>query len=216
MFPVVRDVIENMLNGAKKIISSAYCWAARRVAASAFIGVVLMGVAVSPATASSFSGLYIGPKLAGGLVEIFNDDGDGQPVFIGPKRPPSVKRVLAEVCSARGYGEDCAKALLGMTWKESNLIGSAVGDGGRAVGYYQIHYRLHGISKECARDLRCSADWTLSYMEQNGYPKYPKYAIQCHNGCNAGNGYAASALRHGDRLWKEDGADDVQKVAVKN
>src|SRR5688572_8261624 len=121
----------------------------------------------------------------------------------GPAIPPTVQEVLLSVCEARGYGEDCAKALLGMMWKESRNVGSAIGDGGRARGYFQIHYRLHKISLDCAQDLRCSAEWSLKYMERNGYPRYPSYAIQCHNGCNIRNGYAASALRHARRLWKE-------------
>ncbi|MFH2062977.1 MAG: hypothetical protein ABIJ46_02370 [bacterium] len=113
----------------------------------------------------------------------------------------TVQGVLLDVCETRGYGEDCARTMLGMLWKESLNDSGAIGDGGRARGYFQIHYRMHGIPVSCAEDLRCSANWTLSYLEQNGYPRYAEYAVQCHNGCNAGNGYAASALRWGDRKW---------------
>lgn len=119
-------------------------------------------------------------------------------------RELSVQETLLRLCERRGYDASCAKALLGMMWKESLYDGSAIGDRGKARGYFQIHYRLHGISIECAEDLVCSADWTLDYLEQNGYPRWRSYAIQCHNGCNAGNGYAASALRHGNRMWYYD------------
>lgn len=127
-----------------------------------------------------------------------------EPQVYSVERPPTLQSAFLEICRDRGYGEDCAKTLLGMAWKETNFVGNAVGDGGRAFGYFQIHYRLHGITKECARDLRCAADWTISYLEQNGYPEYKKVAIQCHNGCGVANGYAASVIRHGDRLWGHD------------
>ncbi|OGM00406.1 hypothetical protein A2480_04100 [Candidatus Uhrbacteria bacterium RIFOXYC2_FULL_47_19] len=113
----------------------------------------------------------------------------------------TVQGVLLDVCESRGYGEDCARTLLGMLWKESLNDAKAIGDSGRARGYFQIHYRLHGIPVGCAEDLHCSSNWTLSYLEQNGYPRYVTYAVQCHNGCNINNGYAASALRWGDRKW---------------
>jgi hypothetical protein len=119
------------------------------------------------------------------------------------EEPPTVQDVLLRVCTERGYGQDCAKHLLGMLWKESNNIATAVGDRGKARGYFQIHYRLHKVSVECAEDLECSAGWTLDYLERNHYPKYVAYAVQCHNGCDIDNGYAASALRHGRRLWTQ-------------
>jgi hypothetical protein len=115
--------------------------------------------------------------------------------------PVIVQDVLLEVCRARGYDVACAKTLLGMLWKESLGVSKAVGDRGKARGWYQIWVKLHKISLECAEDLRCSSDWTISYLESNSYPRYVAYAVQCHNGCNAGNGYAASTRRHGERLW---------------
>ena len=113
----------------------------------------------------------------------------------------TVQDVLLKVCLERGYRQECAQHLLGMLWKESNNIATAVGDHGKARGYFQIWVKLHKISVDCAEDLECSANWTLSYMERNSYPRYAAYAIQCHNGCNIDNGYAASAIRHGKRLW---------------
>lgn len=115
----------------------------------------------------------------------------------------TVQEVLLEVCEERGYGEECARHLLGMLWKESNNIPTAIGDGGRARGYFQIHYRLHKITTTCAEDLECSANWTIDYLEQNGYPKNVRWSVQCHNGCGIWNGYVESALRHGKRLWSK-------------
>ncbi len=112
-----------------------------------------------------------------------------------------IKSVLTRVCTDRGYGEPCVKTLLGIAWKESRNNSNAIGDGGRARGYFQIHYKMHGVSLACAQDLRCSAEWTLDYLEKNGYAKYPKYAIQCHNSCNGTNGYANGVLWHGKRIW---------------
>jgi hypothetical protein len=126
----------------------------------------------------------------------------------------TVQGVLLDVCEERGYGEACAKHLLGMLWKETVGDGKAIGDQGRARGWFQIHYKLHAISIDCAEDLRCSANWTIDYLESNSYPTHVAYAIQCHNGCNAGNGYAASALRHGERLWSEPMFLDGHKVVA--
>jgi hypothetical protein len=136
-------------------------------------------------------------------------------VVHGPDEPLAMRDVLLEVCRERGYGEACARHLLGMMWKESLFDHDAVGDQGRALGYFQIHYRLHRVAPECATDARCSAHWTIDYLESNGYPKHVSYAVQCHNGCNAGNGYAASALRWGDRKWAEADARAAAIAAAK-
>ncbi len=114
---------------------------------------------------------------------------------------PTVQDVLLDVCTTRGYGEACAKHLLGMLWNESTNVYNAVGDRGKASGYFQIWTKLHKITVACAEDLVCSANWTLNYLERNKYKKYPTYAIQCHNGCNINNGYAAKALRNGNKFW---------------
>lgn len=128
----------------------------------------------------------------------------------------TVQTVLLEVCEDRGYGEECAKDLLGMLWKESNNVATAVGDQGRARGYFQIWIHLHKISLNCAEDLECSSNWTIDYLESNSYPKYARYAIQCHNGCNIDNGYEASTRRHGRRLWNQPlPLKDDARVALK-
>ena len=116
---------------------------------------------------------------------------------------PTVQAVLLDVCKTNGYGEDCAKTLLGMLWNESSNRSSVIGDSGQARGYFQIHYRLHKISIACAEDLVCSAQWSLNYLERNSYPKYVNYAIQCHNSCNVNNGYAAKAVRNAKLMWNK-------------
>jgi len=115
----------------------------------------------------------------------------------------TVQDVLLSVCQEYGYDEACAKTLLGMLWNESTNVSTAIGDGGKARGYFQIWVKLHKISVACAEDLVCSAEWSLNYLEAHQYPKYPKYAIQCHNSCGAKNGYAAKAIRNGKRLWDQ-------------
>lgn len=114
---------------------------------------------------------------------------------------PTVQEVLLNVCELRGYSESCAKTLLGMLWNESSNRSTVIGDSGKARGYFQIHYKLHKISVACAEDLVCSANWSLTYLESNGYPRYVNYAVQCHNSCGVNNGYAAKAARHSKLLW---------------
>ncbi|MEY4744607.1 MAG: hypothetical protein RL272_552 [Candidatus Parcubacteria bacterium] len=166
--------------------------------ASAFLTLILV---IQPVrvSAESVTGLDITPTLTA-TGEVLKA---AETAVQGPPEPPTVQEVLLGVCREGGYDEDCAKTLLGIMWKESRNDAGAIGDGGRARGYFQIHYRLHRISLSCAEDLRCSAAWTLKYMESNGYPKYPNYAIQCHNGCGIKNGYAASVLRNARRLWSD-------------
>ena len=128
-------------------------------------------------------------------------------VVFGPEVPevlpdPTFQDVLLSVCVEKGYGEDCAMTLLGMLWNESTNVSTAIGDYGAARGYFQIHYKLHKISIACAEELVCSATWSLNYLEQNSYPRYVSYAVQCHNSCNFPNGYAARAIRNGKRLWE--------------
>ncbi len=91
------------------------------------------------------------------------------------------------VCKAKGYGDGCVRDLKaikrvesGVSWNVSTLIG----DHGLAIGAYQIHFRLHGITREQAGDLKYAATWTLNHLEANGYKKggeWRKYAIGSHN-----------------------------------
>lgn len=163
-------------------------------------GLLALALVIQPTsvTAKTVSGTDIGQEITvsdDNPLEAWGADP------IGPFQPPTAQEILTEVCKERGYGEECAKTLLGMMWKESQNVATAVGDRGLALGYFQIHYRMHRVTKSCATDLRCSANWSLSYMERNGYPKYALHAVQCHNGCGVKNGYAASAIRKGKQKW---------------
>ncbi|MCK9361298.1 hypothetical protein M0Q28_03640 [Patescibacteria group bacterium] len=120
-----------------------------------------------------------------------------------PVIEPTVQEVLLNVCEANGYGVDCAKTLLGMLWTESSNQSTVIGDNGKARGYFQIHYKLHKITSACAEDLVCAANWTINYLERNSYPKYVNYAIQCHNGCNANNGYVNKVQRYAKQFWNQ-------------
>lgn len=137
--------------------------------------------------------LAIGPNVA--LAQTVNETSDvslltiAAEQMLGPEKPMTVQETLLAVCRERGYGEECAKTLTGMASVESDFKGNAIGDRGRARGWFQIWYKLHNISLACAEDLRCSANWTIDYLEGNGYPKHVTYAVQCHNGCNMGNDY---------------------------
>jgi len=163
---------------------------------------VIIGSMTDKAVGIGYAATVPGTVVYSPANELVTDDADAEALdttttFL------TAQGVLLDVCETRGYGEDCARTLLGMMWKESLNTATAIGDGGRARGYFQIHYRLHNIPVSCAEDLRCSAEWSLNYLESNGYPSHLYYAVQCHNSCYAGNGYAASALRWGDRLWDE-------------
>jgi len=137
------------------------------------------------------------------------------------EEPPTIQETLLTVCETRGYGVDCAKILLGMAYTETNFKGAAVGDRGQARGWFQIWPKHHTKSLQriislrhphiadavaCAEDLACSADWTISYLESNSYPKYVSYAIQCHNGCNANNGYVNKVRRYAAMFWDSEAA----------
>jgi hypothetical protein len=117
--------------------------------------------------------------------------------------PPTVQEVLLSVCQENGYGEDCAKTLLGMLWTESSNRSTVIGDNGAARGYFQIHYKLHNIPISCAEDLVCSAQWSLKYLESHSYPKYVTWAVQCHNSCGVNNGYAAKVFRNAKIFWDQ-------------
>jgi hypothetical protein len=168
-----------------------------RLVAGVVTAAYFLGFVVLPARASSeTSGIEPLSQLS------LSIQAAGLPL-VGPSEPPTPREILLDVCRERGYGEDCAKILYGMVWKESRFESRAVGDRGLAQGYFQIHYRLHGITLTCAQDLRCSAAWSLGYMERNGYPKYATRAVQCHNGCGVRNGYASSVKAIGARKWNE-------------
>jgi hypothetical protein len=91
---------------------------------------------------------------------------------------------LRNVCAAKGLADDekCPKVLAAMARQESTFGKYMIGDGGHSVGWFQINNRWHKVSRDCAMDLVCSADYTLDYLLENGYLKNWKIAVMAHNG----------------------------------
>ena len=58
---------------------------------------------------------------------------------------------------------------------ESGFDPEAIGDYGLAHSWYQIHYLENGISKECAYDLMCATDWTVSELQKGNSWKWSSY-----------------------------------------
>ena len=123
---------------------------------------------------------------------------------------PTVQEKLLEVCQANEVITDaqkCAKHLLGMVMTESNAKATAVGDHGYARGWFQInsHYNPE-VTKECAEDLECSANWTLNRLLKKGYGKsagWSEWAIWCHNGCGINQYYVPKVIRKGNYHWDQ-------------
>lgn len=155
---------------------------------AALLGLILVVYSIRPAQAASYD---VVPAVIN--ASLHSDV---------PPSEKTIQDVLLQVCQSRGYDEACARTMFGILWKESRGVAKAIGDQGRSRGYFQIRYKLHKISLDCAYDLRCSAEWTLTHLESRGYPKFERYAIQCHNGCNVRNGYAASTVRLSAKLWE--------------
>lgn len=121
-----------------------------------------------------------------------------EPERIQDSAPESI---AAELCNARGFDEWCADDLIAMAIAESGVQANVVGDNGLSHGYFQIQTKLHGVSKECTADFHCSADWTLSNLVKNGYPKYRTIAIRRHNGWGEqSKRYAANVKEIADSL----------------
>lgn len=146
-----------------------------------------------PAVANSLSNAVSAPVVQEAAIEAVENS---QP-------EPTVQEVLLSVCKQNGYGEECAKTLTGMLWTESSNRSTVIGDNGKARGYFQIHYKLHKITADCAEDLVCASEWTIKYLERNGYPHHVNWAIQCHNGCGANNGYTAKVHRYAAQFWNQ-------------
>jgi hypothetical protein len=58
---------------------------------------------------------------------------------------------------------------------ESGFNPEAIGDNGLAFGWFQIHYIENGITLDCAKDLECSMDWTVSEIKKGNDWKWTTY-----------------------------------------
>lgn len=80
------------------------------------------------------------------------------------------------------------KILYAICLKESNCNSEAIGDEGKALGYYQIHYRMHKVSEKEAKDLQFSTEWTLKRLLKHSHlGEYEM--IRSHNGLVSWNNY---------------------------
>jgi hypothetical protein len=135
----------------------------------------------------------------------------------------SVQEALLGICKANVSiidAEKCAKHLLGMVMTESEAKATAVGDHGYARGWFQINSLYNpDVSKSCAEDLECSANWTLDRLLKKGYMRSSNWAIWCHNGCGINKYYVPKVLRKGEFHWDKPialvTAEDIRKLALK-
>jgi hypothetical protein len=56
--------------------------------------------------------------------------------------------------------------LLKLARCESRFDKKAVGDGGKAHGLYQIHYKIHGITKNQANNIEFATKWTIEKLRK--------------------------------------------------
>lgn len=100
------------------------------------------------------------------------------------------------VCDKYGLEEVwCRNDLLAISKHETANWTKLEGDNGKSVGWFHMHQGYHPGTAGCAYNFECAAEWTLKRLQRFGYPEYRTYSIQCHNGCNAGNGYAERIKR---------------------
>lgn len=138
------------------------------------------------------------------LLEIVCEDKGESPAIVSPsfnggtRESPSFLPTLKEIC--KDHGDYCWKDLMAICQVEG-CRSEAIGDQGRSYGYFQIQIKLHKITKECAQDISCSAQWTLQHLEKNKYPLYRTHAIQRHNGSGKqAQLYASKVKQIADKL----------------
>ena len=106
-----------------------------------------------------------------------------------------LKKAAHIACQHYKLGKQCEKDLLAIAWVESRFNCLAVGDYGKSFGCFQIHSGFHPhITYKQAQDVNFSTFWTLDRLIKYNYKKNRSYAIQCHNGCMANNGYAKMVM----------------------
>jgi len=94
-----------------------------------------------------------------------------------------IRRIATIKCEEKEMGAGCADDIVAMAWVESRFNCNVVGDGGKSFGCFQIHLGYHKeITKEQARDLDFSLEWTINRLKSKGYPEYRSVAIRSHNG----------------------------------
>lgn len=120
-----------------------------------------------------------------------------------PKTIAERKARAAIACGKAGLAASpCVNDLVAMNWAETRFKPMPqVGDAGLSHGYFQIQLAMHGVTKKCANDFDCAADWTVEHLKGNGYPEMRTYAISKHNGSGpAAQEYAAKVKAYAKTL----------------
>lgn len=105
-------------------------------------------------------------------------------------------KVAEQICKDAGITDlPCWQDLKVMREKESYGGKAMVGDGGKSRGWYHIQTKMHKVSVECALDFKCSTEWTVKNLINNGYKTNRTYAISRHNGSGqAARAYARNVV----------------------
>lgn len=97
--------------------------------------------------------------------------------------PEKIAVIAEQECKKRDLGDFCVEDIKAMAYVESRFDPNAVGDNNQSFGILQIHTGYHQhITKEQARDIRFSIEWTLDRLVHYGYPVYRSNSIRRHNG----------------------------------
>jgi hypothetical protein len=94
-----------------------------------------------------------------------------------------IRRIATIKCEEKEMGAGCADDIVAMAWVESRFNPDAVGDNGLAIGVLQLHLGYHKhITKEQAKDIEFSIDWTLNRLKAKDYINNRNFAVRSHNG----------------------------------
>lgn len=120
-----------------------------------------------------------------------NKSHDGVPVSstVETKTMGGAEPVAPQVAVIKEVAEKAGiswKILYAICKKESNCNPNRVGDSGNSYGAFQIHQKYHPGTIECAKDLKCSAEWTAKRLKRHANLGEWKM-IQSHNGLLASN-----------------------------
>lgn len=105
------------------------------------------------------------PVMDGASVTGNGDKKEGKTKTTGGALSPVAPQVEVIKQVAEKEGIDW-KVLYGICVKESNCNSDRVGDSGNSYGAFQIHQKYHPGTVECAKDLKCSAEWTAKRLKR--------------------------------------------------
>lgn len=68
--------------------------------------------------------------------------------------------------------------LIDCIWKKESSRGqNMVGDNGLAIGHFQIHIAVNGVSEDCAMDYWCSSEYLIEQLMAGNSWKWPTYEL---------------------------------------